>query len=282
MRRDTATSTVLADKMARDVYVRAAATPRALAGGDGSLAHPFHSVEIGIRSLQGSGGGVVHLFGGTHFVESVVLDSISGQDEDHRIVVRPVAGSGEVFIDSCLPDFLAPNGRWVELSPPHGVAGEYLWPDRFDMPGAGIVHRGAFFDWPGHARLVSYARVEDLRSARQDWPRDEGDNRIFVPNPEDQHDPPTTFVPQFLDGRPTRRPWVYMGPGIWFDQSSEPDIKDATGKVVNYGGRHVHIRLAKTTNHVPDWADYTGESDPNNLPLACRWRYRWIRRAHSS
>lgn len=254
--------------MPGDVYVRAAATPGDLGGGDGSLADPFHSVEVGIRSLQNSGGGIVRLFGGTHFIESVVLDSISGLDEENRIVVCPVAGSGEVFIDSCLPEFLAPNGRWIEVAPPHGVSGEYIWPDRFDFPGARIVHRGAFFDWPGHARLVSYDRVEDLRSARQEWPQNEGDNRVFVPNPNDPNDPPTTFVPQFVDGKPTRRPWVYMGPGIWFDPSPEPDIKDASGKVVSYGGRHVHIRLAKTTNHVPNWADYEGESSPNDLRLA--------------
>lgn len=248
-----------------DVFVRASATPGELGGGDGTEAHPFESVKAGIEALNATGG-IVGLFGGTHFIESVSLEDIHGQDKEHPIIVEPVKDSGEVFIDSCLPQFVEPNGGWVALHPPDGVEGEYIWPERFDHPT--VVRHGAFFDRPKHTRLVSNDMVQDLRSTGQIWPRDAGENKVFV---LDTRPGPTQgfYVPQFVANRPTRRPWVYMGPGIWFDESAEADEKDPSGVVVNYGGRHVHIRMEPTTNHISDeWPDYEGESNPNNLPLA--------------
>ena len=48
-----------------------------------------------------------------------------------------------------------------------------------------------------------------------------------------------------------KRPWVYMGPGLFFD-----------------GAGRIHIRLSHTANNVPGMADYDGGTDPRQLRLA--------------
>src|SRR5215213_1928582 len=226
--------------MTVDVFVRPSATPGELLGGDGSAANPFHSVRSGIIMANANGGGTVHLFGG-HIVESVALTNVG--NPDNPIVVRPVDGSGEVFIDSCLPEFLAQQapGRWrpVDLAD-GGVAGEFESVGQFaPRP----VNKGAFYDQPTHTRLVSYAEVDDLRSDNQRWPDNEG-NVVWKLKPGTTD----TFIPG-----DKRRPFVYMGPGIWFDDA----------------GERIHIRLAPTTNNIPDWPDFDpAVSDPNQLDLA--------------
>jgi hypothetical protein len=252
----------------QDVHVSPPAVPGALGGGDGSQAHPFHSVAAGITKAKENGGGIVHLHGG-HYVESVHLDEVLPQD-GQKIVVCP-AGDGEVFIDSMLPEFLAPEGpedHWAQVIPPDGVfKGEYVWGRTYDPPGsdirAGWVNRGAFLDEPGHTRLVSYDRLEDLTAPGQIWPDDaqEG-NRVWRLHPDQQHFP-GLYKPEERSGRAHYRPWVYMGPGIWFD----PDVReDAPGKV---GGRRIHIRLAPTANKIPGWPDYDPvTTDPNQVHLA--------------
>jgi hypothetical protein len=240
------------------VYVAPPAVPGAFGGGTGSPEHPFTSVADGIKKAQD--GGTVHLHGG-HYVESVALNKVSGLDE-HEIVVQPF-GDGEVFIDSMLPEFLTPgpDDRWDPVTPPGGTFnGEYVWRKRYPAGGTELdrlrVTGGAFLDEPVHIRLVSYSQLGDLRAENQLWPDDSpaDGNRVWRPD-ETQ---PGTFIPEDRDGRISRRPWVYMGPGIWFNQDA--------------GERQVHIRLAPTTNNIPGWEDYEpDETDPNNVRLAlCR------------
>ena len=162
-----------------------------------------------------------------------------------------------------LPEFLTPgpDDRWDPVIPPGGTFnGEYVW--RRTYPAAGTeldrlrVTGGAFLDEPVHIRLVSYSQLGDLRTENQLWPDDSpaAGNRVWRPD-ETQ---PGTFIPEDRAGRISRRPWVYMGPGIWFNQDA--------------GERQVHIRLAPTTNNIPGWEDYEpDETDPNNVRLAlCR------------
>lgn len=105
------------------------------------------------------------------------------------------------------------------------------------------VNKGAFYDEPAHTRLVSYAELDDLRSNNQRWPDDEG-NVVWKLKPGTTD----TFIPG-----DKRRPFVYMGPGIWFDNTCE----------------RIHIRLVPTTNNIPNWPDFDpAESDPNQLNLA--------------
>ena len=169
--------------------------------------------------------------------------------------VRPF-GDGEVFIDSLLPEFLAPRaqGRWDAIPPSQGVAGEYVWSSRFET---GRVQKGAFLDMPAHTRLITYGEVADLRAENQTWPeKPTVGNQVWYKRDDG------VVVREDRDNRPPHRPSVCMGPGVWFDEDAR------LGTPNDIGGRRVHIRLAPTSNDAPDWPDYKGESDPNKLPLA--------------
>jgi hypothetical protein len=154
-----------------DVFVTPPTVPGDLGGGDGSPGHPFHLVAAGMAKPKLNGGGIVHLHDG-HYVESVRLENFS--EDGQEIVVR-ADGGGEVFIDSMLPEFLAPQvpeDHWVPVIPPEGpFLGEYYWGRQYMPDGAdtasGLVNLGAFLDEPGHTRLVSYDRIEDLTATGQ-------------------------------------------------------------------------------------------------------------------
>ena len=110
-------------------------------------------------------------------------------------------------------------------------------------PGPRIVPRAG-----PYTRLISYSRIQDLRA----------ENQLFGELP------PGSMLPGFtpLDGS-KRRPWVYMGPGLFHAGPSGPDVLDD-----DPGPGHIHIRLSPTTNNVPGFDDYTGPSDPRQVPLA--------------
>jgi hypothetical protein len=250
-----------------DVYVTPPTVPGDLGGGDGSPTHPFHSVAAGTAKAKANGGGIVRLHGG-HYVESVRLENFG---EDGQEMVVRADGGGEVFIDSMLPEFLAPKGpddHWYEVIPPVGpFMGEYYWRRRYMPPGAdesvGLVHMGAFLDEPVHTRLVSYDRVEDLTATGQVWPDHAvAGNRVWRAIPGQ----PGMYTPEERADRAHYRPWVYMGPGIWFDEAVRDDTDDVLG------GRRVHIRLSPTANNIPGWPDYDPvTTDPNQVRLAlCR------------
>ena len=128
--------------MASEVFVRPSELPGDLLGGDGSEANPFHSVEAGITKASQDGGGTVYLYGG-HFVESVALADISEPDGQNPILV-PVAGSGEVLIDSCLPEFLNPQaaGQWIHVDTVDGAPGEYESARQYPADGDPEAGRG--------------------------------------------------------------------------------------------------------------------------------------------
>ena len=89
--------------------------------------------------------------------------------------------------------------------------------------------------------MITYDRPEDFRAL----------NQRFGKLPEDA---PGLPGPRVKDGTYPRRPWVYMGPGLWQDER----------------GR-VHVRLSHTTLGVAGVEDYRGETDPRRLPIAI-WR----------
>ena len=138
----------------------------------------------------------------------------------------------------------APNNEWI----PYGNDGEYvslhaLPPQTSDWQ----VHQGAFVDPINgrHTRLITYDRVEDLRSANETFEK-------IVDGCPTQDPRPGPIVAVTSQGCTERRPWVYMGPGLWFNKTTN----------------RIHIRLSPTHNGIPGLADYSGEGDPNKLALA--------------
>jgi hypothetical protein len=158
-----------------------------------------------------------------------------------------------------------------------------------------VVNRGAFLNRNPYTRLITYSNLNDLRSENQtfekitDYPSPDprpgpvvmeqcGANdsdpacvlyqdgeryrpaKVKVECTADDPDPNCVLDPD--DGKRYkwvgyRRPWVYMGPGIWFNH-----VRDSLTE-----GR-VHIRLSHTSNNINGLADYDEEIDPTKVKLA--------------
>lgn len=157
-----------------------------------------------------------------------------------------------------------------------------------------VVNRGAFLGRNPYTRLITYSNLNDLRAANETFdkltdypntdsrlgqvamkrckPHDTDPACVLYPDGE-RYRPATVRVECTADdpdpnceldsrGKRTklvgyRRPWVYMGPGIWFN--SVPDSLTE--------GR-VHIRLSHTHNNINGLADYGEEVDPRKVKLA--------------
>jgi hypothetical protein len=143
------------------------------------------------------------------------------------------------------------------LPPPN--ADEYISKQMLPPPNAGewVVNRGAFdAEVNGrYTQLIPYSRLEDFRA----------DNETFEvvcesPTNPNFHDPRGGFLlpkdnedvckKRGCSDCHQKRLYVYMGPGLWFDEKQK-----------------VHIRLSPTHNGVPGLADYAGETNPNKVPL---------------
>jgi len=226
--------------------------------GDGTQQHPFQSIGEAIKHAAEHGGGIVAVRAG-HYVESIVLADI-----DASILITPESDHDEVYVDACIPEFLRapglPSAVW-ELEDASG-GGVYRSVSRFDPPGGdpsgGQVRSGAFYDAMQHTRLVSYARREDLVASHTVWTDDDiHANRVWRELPKEHRGDPRRFAPQDDPNRPWYRPWVYMGPGIWFGETAVGH----TGP--SRGDRRVHMRLGSTDNGVQGWPDF----DPGRLDL---------------
>jgi hypothetical protein len=249
--------------LGQKVYVKPPATPGDLAGGAGTETNPFRSVTKGIQEAGLAGTVLLH---SGHYVESVKVHGVTG------VIVQPF-GDGEVFIDSMLPEFLAPTAaghHWVRLPAAQGGAAdglEYYWNHRFEHKGSktdnGRVMQGAFLDdGERYNRLITYGEAGDFRAANEKWPRT-GENVCWKPDPDHAH----MYVHEDRPNiRPLSRPWVYMGPGIWFDEDDRDPGKRGPDDV---GGRLAHVRLAPTHNNIDGWPDYhPANTNPNAVGLA--------------
>lgn len=120
---------------------------------------------------------------------------------------------------------LPAGGRCVAatstLRPLPAVEGEYISAMTFTED---VVNRGAFLDRNPYTRLVTYSNLNDLRAANETFDRIGGDDPRPGPEVTDQEGNPVGH----------RRPWVYMGPGLYF----------------NHETRRIHIRLAHTHNNL--------------------------------
>lgn len=227
--------------------------------GAGTQADPFHSINHAIRQVDG--GGVVYLRGG-QYIEEVDLTGIGGSDDQHLIVVRPHELE-RVTVDATVQQFRRPSDQvdWKQV----GTTDEFVSAARFPASESTDIRAGAFLTWRNpltlrirHTRLVTYDRHEDLLSLNQLWPNPEvlAEHPDML-GPDVSHEWLREVNGEDVSFCPKRyRPYVYMGPGIWFDTDSSE------------AGRRVHIRLAHTTNQVPGWPDYDGATDPREVPLA--------------
>jgi hypothetical protein len=184
---------------------------------------PFRTVQHGVDKLHA--GDALSIRGGV-YCEHV---TITGKT---RIVIRSFPGEHAV-IDGALAGFRGvPNDLWR----PGGADGEYITRDRYP---AGTMF-GAFLVPGQYTRLITYSNLNDLRAA----------NQTFGPLPAGVGpDGPLIVCPPGT--RLNKRPWVYMGPGLYQGED-----------------QHVHVRLSHTTLNLPGITDYTGPEDPRGVPLA--------------
>ena len=229
---------------------------------DGTAVHPFRTVQAGVdcASLPGDR---VFLFGGryTEFVSVVLKNGAPGKpiviEGQPGIAPGPVAAiDGSI---TRLPQTTATyrfhepnNNEWV-CAPGQTTCKEYISSKPIPKPAnltEWFASRGSFVDPVNgrFARLILYSRREDLLA----------DNETFDVIREGAGagcpaaDPRPGPVLGVSGGCTERRPWVYMGPGVWFDTATQ----------------HLHIRLSHTHNNVPGLADYEGPTNPNLVRLA--------------
>jgi hypothetical protein len=167
------------------------------------------------------------------------------------------------------------------------------FPEGVDDPDK-VVNRGAFLDRNPYTRLITYSNLNDFRATNETFekmtdypdPDPRPGPRRMEQCPADDQDPECVLYQDGKKYRPAkvqvecvagdqdpnclaasdgkhykflsyRFPWVYMGPGIWFNR--DPSSPTA--------GR-VHIRLSHTSNQIDGLADYQEETDPRNVKLA--------------
>jgi hypothetical protein len=162
----------------------------------------------------------------------VVLGSKQATPSD-PIVIQSFPGE-HATIDGAVSDFReVPNDQWLP-----GPNGEYISADALPH-GENDAAQGSFLSRDPYTRLITYSTLEDLQAQNQLFGPIPGDDLLDGPqvSPPDIHSP--------------RRPWVYMGPGLFQDERG-----------------FIHIRLSPTTNNLPGFPDYGGESDPRQVPLA--------------
>jgi hypothetical protein len=218
-------------------------------GNIGSEEHPFGTVGYGVTQLHPGDG--LRLMTGTYY-EQVRLEELGA--EDGAPIVISAAEGHRATIDAARRDFVEHPAQAWEPVPPVGpvVAGALPGPETTPMqvveykscePLPQGMDRGAFTTTrPSYTRLITYGMVRDLQA----------ENQRFGKLPPEAADPPGPMVLGADENSPfPRRPWVYMGPGLWQDKQ-----------------RYLHVRLSHTTLGVPGGDDYEGEPDPRKVPLA--------------
>jgi hypothetical protein len=228
----------------------------------GTECEPFCTIKRGLQGAAASPtstlqpGDVLTLRAGT-YVEAVMVRGLAGTP-GQEITIRSFPGERAV-IDSGFWQFrVTNNSQWVPATtvvdppahpgcqPPHPGdppprPDEWFSVQTFPDPVQPL--RGAFLDEP-YRRLITYSTLQDFRA----------DNQTFDAIKVGSHDPrpgPWRVVEKGVVQEYTY-PWVYMGPGLWFNPVTH----------------RLHIRLTPTTNNVPGLEDYNGPTDPNELRLA--------------
>lgn len=219
------------------------------------MGKPFLTVNFAVKALNE--GDTLYLRHGT-YVEQVNITS------KKNIAIRSYPGE-HACIDGSLADFqMLNNVQWelASLTDPSAHAEEYISTQTFSNAPNNPVNRGAFLDMHPYTRLITYMNLNDLRSDNETFeqiPMDPANDpregpELVVEECGNNPGPECTYVLGSKRYKPAsyRYPWVYMGPGLWFDRQTH----------------RVHARLSHTHNNVPGLVDYTGEMDPNRVRLA--------------
>ena len=206
------------------------ASPDGLDQNDGTAASPW-TLNKGLAALD-NGEDVLFLRGGT-YVGQVHVHNLNGTALKPKVIC---SYPGEhAVIDGTLQDFReAPNDLWEPVVGTN--SDEYISTNSYDHDNDAAA-RGSFLDRVPHTRLITHQFLDDLRSENERCGRLPSDEAVDGPEP--------------AEGAPFRRPWVYMGPGIFQDDSG-----------------FIHVRLSPTHNNLAGFPDYDGESDPRKVPLA--------------
>lgn len=254
----------------------------------GTLNLPFRTINQGIGKLVA--GDILSLRQGT-YVETVTISQKIGAENDN-IVIRSFPGEHACIDGSLPQFRALDDNCWrlASLDDPKAHADEYISTETFANAPNDPVNRGVFLDYHPYTRLITYSNLNDFRSDNEtfdlitDYPKPDlregpavmekcgeaegkqnpacllfqdgskykpGLARVQCaaddpdPNCKQEGDKKFKFVRY-------RRPWVYMGPGLWFDRDAHK----------------LHIRFSHTHNNVPGLVDYVGETDPNKIRLA--------------
>lgn len=244
--------------VAQEVFV----SPNGSDTNPGTKANPFQTLAKGLGNL--TAGDTLYMREG-EYTESVVVKDLHGTAE-HPIAIRSFCGE-RAWIDCSVDSFrTSPNMDWmpaseldVDAHPDEFVSVMTFAPDG----DKDLVNRGAFLDRVPYTRLITYSQLKDLRANNQTF-----DKLPLCTNPPGSPPPCPDALCVALPGPDEvsetgvplghRRPWVYMGPGLFFNTD--------TGRI--------HIRLSHTTHNVAGLADYDGPTDPRSVRLAISHRFR--------
>jgi hypothetical protein len=209
---------------------------------DGSKNSPFLTIAKGISVL--TPGDELNLREG-NYVELVKIKGLHGS-QANPIVIRSCEEEHATIDGSVFNFRLADNNDWKPALPddPNAHTDEFVSCATFDTDREHRMNRGAFLDREPYTRLITHQRLEDLRAENQTF---EG----AIPLSDEREGPAV------INSNDKKNPWVYMGPGLFFNTTSDQV----------HSGR-VHIRLSHTTNNVTGIVDYDGETDPRKLRLA--------------
>ena len=209
------------------------ASPDGLFDNEGTVTSPY-SLDKGLQELA-NGENVLFLRGGT-YVRQVEINGLIGSAAQPKVIC---SYPGErAVIDGTLEDFReTPNAVW---QPAPGLnSDEYVSVEPYDHDNNNAA-RGSFLDRIPHTRLITHQLLGDLQSENERCGHLPRDQDVDGPEPH----PDTTK-------EKTRRPFVYMGPGIHQDDDG-----------------FIHVRLSPTHNNIAGFPDYDGETDPRKVPLA--------------
>lgn len=214
------------------------ASPEGLPGNDGTVASPW-PLNHAVAHLQP--GDVLYLLDGVYFQRLSLLNIHASPNSP--VVLRSLPGAHAV-IDAGIREFQnVPNSLW---DGPDAV-GEYVTHDPLPHDNNNQA-AGSFLARVPYTRLIRYAVHQDLQATNELFGpiRDIATDPLEGPVAVKCREPAKLETPEF-----PRRPWVYMGPGLW---------QDDTGRV--------HLRLSPTHHNVDGFDDYTGLTDPGQVPLA--------------
>jgi Right handed beta helix region len=205
-------------------------SPDGLDQNEGTAASPW-PLATGLEALD-NGEDVLYLRGGT-YVGRVLIQNLTGTAVRPKVIC---SYPGEhAVIDGTLEDFRdAPNDLWEAAAGTN--SDEYISKNWYEH-GNDAAARGSFLERVPHTRLITHQFLQDLQSENERCERLPVGQTVDGPEP--------------AADAPNRRPWVYMGPGIFQDDQG-----------------FIHVRLSPTHNNVAGFPDYDGETDPRKVPLA--------------